>query len=74
VGDVIATDDVLCQLEAMKMFTPVNLNSFSSSVGEVYSSTQKYRITRINLTSGQQVNEGDLLFVIRPLAGEEAAA
>ena len=72
-GDVITTDDVLCQLEAMKMFTPVNLNSFSSSVGEVYSSSKKYRITRINLTSGQQVNEGDLLFVICPLADEEAA-
>ncbi len=67
VGDVISTDDVLCQLEAMKMFTPVNLNSFSSDDGEVYSSSQSYEITRINLTTGQQVNEGDLLFVIKPL-------
>jgi acetyl/propionyl-CoA carboxylase alpha subunit len=74
VGDVITTEDVLCQLEAMKMFTPVNLNSFSSNEGEIYLSGQKYEITRINLTSGQQVNEGDLLFVIKPLLEEEIAA
>ncbi|MCZ6502999.1 MAG: ATP-grasp domain-containing protein [Gammaproteobacteria bacterium] len=74
VGDIVTTDDILCQLEAMKMFTPVNLNSFSSDAGEVYSSAQKYKITRINLTTGQQVNEGDLLFVIKPLVEEEIAA
>ena len=74
VGDIVTTDDILCQLEAMKMFTPVNLNSFSVGEGEVYSSAHKYKITRINLTSGQQVNEGDLLFVIKPLVEEEIAA
>jgi multidrug efflux pump subunit AcrA (membrane-fusion protein) len=34
----------------------------------------KYQVTRINLASGQQVNEGDLLFVIKPLLAEEQAA
>ena len=67
VGDVVSTDDVLCQLEAMKMFTPVTLNGFAGEAGEVYSSDNKYQITRINLDSGQQVNEGDLLFVIKPV-------
>ncbi|HAK50460.1 MAG TPA: carbamoyl-phosphate synthase large subunit, partial [Gammaproteobacteria bacterium] len=67
VGDVISTDVVLCQLEAMKMFTPVTLNSFAGESGEVYSSDQKYQVSRINLDSGQQVNEGDLLFVIKPV-------
>jgi acetyl/propionyl-CoA carboxylase alpha subunit len=67
VGDIVSTDDVLCQLEAMKMFTPMNLSSFSGEAGELYPSTQRYEITRINETSGQQVNEGDLLFVIRPV-------
>ena len=74
VGDIVTTDDILCQLEAMKMFTPVNLNSFSVTEGEVYSSAQKYKIKRINLTTGQQVNEGDLLFVIKPLLEEDIAA
>ena len=69
VGDVVSTEDVLCQLEAMKMFTPVNLNTYSSGGSEVYSSSAKYEITRINITSGQQVNEGDLLFVIKPSKG-----
>lgn len=67
VGDVITTEDILCQLEAMKMFTPVNLNSFAGDDGELYSSSTRYEITRINITSGQQVNEGDLLFVIKPV-------
>ena len=67
VGDVVSTDHVLCQLEAMKMFTPVTLNSFAGDSGEVYSSDQKYQVSRINLDSGQQVNEGDLLFVVKPL-------
>ncbi|MAI41527.1 MAG: biotin carboxylase N-terminal domain-containing protein [Candidatus Azotimanducaceae bacterium] len=66
-GDVISTGDVLCQLEAMKMFSPVSLNSFSTDSGELYQSDKKYRVIRINLNSGQQVNEGDLLFVIKPV-------
>ena len=74
VGDVVSADDTLCQLEAMKMFTPVNLNSFSSEEGEVYSATGRYEITRINIASGQQVNEGDLLFVIKPMPADEQAA
>ena len=70
VGDVISTDEVLCQLEAMKMFTSVNLSSFAGDSGEVYPADGKYEITRINITSGQQVNEGDLLFVIRPVVAD----
>ncbi len=66
VGDTVSVDDTLCQLEAMKMFTPVNLNTFSGDAGELYPD-RRYTISRINLTSGQQVNEGDLLFVIRPV-------
>ena len=73
VGDVVTTEYILCQLEAMKMFTPVNLNSFAAEDGELYPSDRRYEITRINITTGQQVNEGDLLFVIKPLV-EEAAA
>ena len=73
VGDVVSTEDTLCQLEAMKMFTPMNLGTFASEEGELYSSATRYRITRINIVGGQQVNEGDLLFVIKPLEEEKAA-
>ena len=67
VGDQVSTEDILCQLEAMKMFTPVSLSSFAGDAGELYASDTRYEIMRINLASGQQVNEGDLLFVIRPV-------
>lgn len=67
VGDQVSTEHTLCQLEAMKMFTPVSLSSYSGDDGEVYPSNTQYEITRINVTSGQQVNEGDLLFVIKPI-------
>ena len=70
VGDVISTEDTMCQLEAMKMFTPMSLGAFANDAGELYPSGQKYKVTRINLTSGQQVNEGDLLFVIKPLTAD----
>ncbi len=70
VGDTISTEDTLCQLEAMKMFTPMNLNTFSNKDGELYSSKSTYQVTRVNLTTGQQVNEGDLLFVIKPVTAD----
>ena len=65
-GDVISSEDILCQLEAMKMFTPISLKSFSNEGKSVYADDQGYEITRINMTNGQQVNENDLLFVIQP--------
>ena len=67
VGDVVTTDDVLCQLEAMKMFTSVTLQSYMDDGKEIYSSDCEYVVTRINHVNGQQVNEGDLLFVIKPV-------
>jgi len=70
VGEVLTTQQILCQLEAMKMFTPLSLGSFSSEGEELYPSDQKYQMMRINMASGQQVNEGDLLFVIKPVASE----
>jgi biotin carboxyl carrier protein len=68
VGDVIGTDDTICQMEAMKMFAPVTLSTFSGTNGEIYAADQRYEVMRINQVTGQQVNEGDLLFVIRPAA------
>lgn len=76
-GDEISTGDTLCQIEAMKIFTPVSLASFVDDHSEeIYASNRTYRVNRVNLTSGQQVNEGDLLFVIEPVEQqfpEEAA-
>lgn len=68
VGDVVSADQTLCLLEAMKMFSPVSLNSFNKKDSVIYASDRKYVIERINNTSGQQVTSGDLLFVVNPVA------
>ena len=64
-GDLVKEGDVLCLIEAMKMFTPMSLSSFSEGGTSIYGKSIRYKITRINMANGQQVNEGDLLFVIR---------
>jgi len=66
VGDQITAEQTLCQLEAMKLFTPLRLGSFNSAEADLYPSDRRYTVTRINIASGQQVNAGDLLFVVRP--------
>ncbi len=66
VGDRIRVTDTLCQLEAMKIFTPLALKDFNNGEQELYPSAQRYEVTRINNTSGAQVNVGDLLFVVKP--------
>jgi len=67
VGARIKTDQTICLLEAMKLFTRVNLETFNTDSGEIYPKIKEYEVTRVNKTTGQQVNVGDLLFVLRPL-------
>jgi biotin carboxyl carrier protein len=64
VGDEVSLDHTLCQLEAMKIFSPLCLADFNAD-GELYDSTKRYQVTRINMSNGQQVNVGDLLFVVK---------
>ncbi len=51
----------------MKLFTPLALKDFNNGDEELYPSAQRYEVTRINNTSGAQVNVGDLLFVVKPV-------
>ena len=67
VGEKIKLDKTLCQLEAMKIFTPLTLGDFNSDA-ELYADVE-YEVTRVNMASGQQVNVGDLLFVVKPIGG-----
>jgi acetyl/propionyl-CoA carboxylase alpha subunit len=68
VGEIIDVDRTLCQLEAMKIFTPLKLADFNAvGAAPLYPADRRYRIARVNLASGQQVNAGDLLFVVRPV-------
>jgi len=48
------------------------LASCAGADGALYPDEQRYKINRINVSNGQQVNEGDLLFVIEAL--DNAAA
>ena len=65
VGDKVSVTDTLGQLEAMKIFTPLSLADFNTEF-ELYDVGREYEVTRINMGSGQQVNAGDLLFVVKP--------
>ena len=70
VGDRVGMAATLCQLEAFKIFTPVRLGDFNAPGQQpLYDPTGKFEIRRVNVTSGQQVNGGDLLFVVRPVTG-----
>ena len=66
-GHLRVFSTILCLLEAMKMFSPVSLNSSNKKDSVIYASDRKYVIERINNASGQQVSTGDLLFVVSPL-------
>ena len=72
VGDTLSLSDTLCQLEAMKIFTPLTLGDFNQDV-ELYDATVDYEVTRVNMSNGQQVNTGDLLFVVKPVQRAAAA-
>ena len=68
VGDKVGLQQTLCQLEAMKIFTPLTLSDFNGDV-ELYENIE-FEVTRVNMSSGQQVNVGDLLFVVKPIQVE----
>ena len=70
VGEKISLGKTLCQLEAMKIFTPLTLGDFNGDA-ELYADIE-YEVTRVNMANGQQVNVGDLLFVVKPLGTGEA--
>lgn len=66
VGDNINVEQTLCQVEAMKMFTSISLESFNGA-DIVYSPDRNYEVVRVNQANGAQVNAGDLLFVVKPV-------
>ena len=66
VGDVISVHQTLCQIEAMKLYTPLTLAGFNTGEAVLFDADRKYLVTRINQANGQQVNPGDLLFVVKP--------
>lgn len=66
IGDAVGVNDTLCQVEAMKVFTPLRLCDFNQGDSVLYDENVRYKVTRINRASGQQISAGDLLFVLEP--------
>ena len=66
-GDIVSIDQTLCLMEAMKMFTPLSLSHLNNEGNQLYPAHKRYCITRILNSDGQQVNQGDLLFVVKPV-------
>jgi acetyl/propionyl-CoA carboxylase alpha subunit len=66
VGARVRVTDTIGQLEAMKLFTPLKLADFNTEA-VLYDPEREYEVTRINMATGQQVTQGDLLFVVKPV-------
>ncbi len=66
VGERVDVEKTLCQIEAMKMFTSISLETYNGEQ-ETYPPDRRYEIVRVNQGNGAQVNAGDLLFVIKPV-------
>ena len=70
-GDIVTIDQTLCLMEAMKMYSPLTLSHLNSGSNELYSPNKRYCITRVLNSDGQQVNQGDLLFVVKPISRDK---
>ena len=66
VGDVVSRAKTLCLIEAMKLFRSVSLSSLDAG-GELFDRSATYEVLRVNAANGQVVNQGDLLFVVKPV-------
>ncbi|MCG9695622.1 biotin carboxylase N-terminal domain-containing protein [Shewanella sp. Isolate11] len=66
-GDIVTVDQTLALTEAMKMFSQVTLAGFNRQNAVLYPEDKQYRIERILNSNGQQVSQGELLFVVSPV-------
>ncbi|HKI99944.1 MAG TPA: biotin carboxylase N-terminal domain-containing protein, partial [bacterium] len=76
IGDVFDVNHPLCLLEAMKVFENLKLADYNAGNGqELFPTDHQFTVTRVLAESGQTVNQGDLLFIVKPIAkGQTGAA
>jgi acetyl/propionyl-CoA carboxylase alpha subunit len=67
-GDIVTVDQTLALTEAMKMFSQLTLAGFNRKNAVLYPEDKQYRIERILNSNAQQVSQGELLFVVSPVA------
>ncbi len=64
---LIDTSQPLGLIEAMKVFEPLTLNDFNQSGQDIFPQHQKFELRKIMVESGQTINQGDLLFIVKPV-------
>ncbi|MCH9046232.1 MAG: ATP-grasp domain-containing protein [SAR324 cluster bacterium] len=74
VGDVFNVNQPLYLLEAMKVFENLSLADYNNAGPELFPADHQFTITRVLVESGRTVNQGDLLFIVRPIAKKEQVA
>ncbi|MBI3993851.1 MAG: ATP-grasp domain-containing protein [Candidatus Lambdaproteobacteria bacterium] len=75
IGDVFDVHKTLCLMEAMKVFEGIRLADYNVSNGDaLFAEDASFTVTRVLAESGQTVNQGDLLFIVKPLAAEPKPA
>lgn len=67
-GDQVSVKDTLCLFEAMKIFRPFSLAELNHKDQVLYPETATFQVKHINISDGQCINAGDLLFVLEPVA------
>ena len=74
-GDVFDVNKTLCLMEAMKVFEGLRLVDYNQMNGtELFAESTQFTLTRVLAESGQTINEGDLLFIVKPTQGEQSLA
>ncbi|MCP5326219.1 MAG: ATP-grasp domain-containing protein [Oceanospirillaceae bacterium] len=66
-GALVSVTDTLCLFEAMKLYRPFALYELNHPQYELYPAHLQFKIQHINVSDGQCINAGDLLFVLEPV-------
>jgi len=73
VGDEINIDQPLCMLEAMKVFTTLNLGALNGTDQSVFGEVSRYQVTSVNVGDDQLVSQNDALFIVKPLTDSHSS-
>jgi biotin carboxyl carrier protein len=68
VGSVFDANSPICLMEAMKVFEQLSLADYNKINGvTLFAEDSRFAVTRVLAESGQTVNQGDLLFIVKPV-------
>jgi acetyl/propionyl-CoA carboxylase alpha subunit len=73
-GQQVDVNRTLCLMESMKVFENLTLADFNNSGQQLFPEDRFFTVTRILVENGQTVNQGDLLFIVKPAETQAVAA